>query len=164
MTKLISLSDRFHEQGEYNCPVCRHGKISRMTLMETFACNFCQHIFTTDFERQEIKMADSQLPLSWQWQGKHWQGVRKDTKDLKWTYLLLCLAFVGIPTLIVAIATYVFPPLPGSALSWLPLFWVWLTFFAHLFCLIMLVIEYYQLPIMLYLSALKRRLLPFGQI
>ena len=163
MTRLIELSDRLHEGGEYLCPVCRHGKISRMTLMETFACNFCQHIFTTNIERQQIKMADSQLPLSWQWNGKHWKGTRREEDNLKWTYLVMGSAFVGLPTSIVALGTYLFPPMPNSTLAWLPLFWVGLTFVAHLLCLLMLVVEYYQLPVMLYIGALKRRLLPLSR-
>ena len=153
-------SHRFHLDGEYSCPVCRHGKVSAMPLMETFACNFCQHIFTVDFDKQLLKMADSQLPLTWYWNGKNWKGIHREGAEAGWGYFLFGLGFVFLPTAIIAFGTYIFPPLPGSPLSWLPIFWSVLTFVAHLSCLIWLVIEYYQFPIFLYVRALKRRFSP----
>jgi hypothetical protein len=130
-----------------------------MLLMETFACNFCQHIFTTNFDKQLLKMADSQLPLSWYWNGKNWKGIQREGGELGWGYLVAGAIFVLFPTGIIALGAYLFPPLPDSPLSWLPLAWVIITFLSHLFCLIWLVIEYYQFPIFLYIRAIKRRLL-----
>jgi rubredoxin len=153
-------SNRFHLQGEYSCPVCRHGKVSAMPLMETFACNFCQHIFITNFDKQLLKMADSQLPLTWYWNGKNWKGIHREGSEIGWSYLLFALAFVLLPTGIIGFGTYLFPPAPDSPLSWLPLFWCVVTFFAHLSCLIWLIIEYYQFPIFLYIRAIKRRFSP----
>ena len=75
--------NRFHLKGEYSCPVCRHGKVSEMLLMETFSCNFCQHIFTTDFDKQLLKMADSQLPLTW-----YWNGRLSDLKNLSQSVII----------------------------------------------------------------------------
>jgi hypothetical protein len=158
MLKAHSHSDRFHDKGTYPCPVCRHGEISSMLLMETFACNFCQHIFTTNFDKQLLKMADSQLPLSWYWNGKNWKGIQREGTEFGWGYLVAGLIFVLFPTGIIGIGAYLFPPLPDSPLSWLPLVWLILTFFSHLFCLVWLVIEYYQFPIFLYIRAIKRRL------
>jgi len=43
----------------YSCPVCRHGKIAALPLMEAYACNFCQHIFTANLEQQVLKMASN---------------------------------------------------------------------------------------------------------
>lgn len=157
MSETINISDRFHAYGEYPCPVCRHGKVTNMTLMETFACDFCQHIFTTNFEQQLLKMADSQLPLTWYWNGRNWKGIQREGTEVGWSYILVGLAFVALPTSIIALGSYLFPPLPDSPLSWLPLFWAIFTFVAHLSCLILLVIEYYQLPVMLYMRALRRR-------
>jgi hypothetical protein len=148
----------FHEQGEYFCPVCRHGKISSMLLMETFSCNFCQHIFTTNFDKQLLKMADSQLPLTWYWNGKTWKGIHRDGVDVSWSYLAIALGFVFFPTAIVACGFYLFPPLPDSPLSWLPVVWSILTFLVHLSFLLWLIVEYYQFPIFLYVRAVKRRL------
>ena len=150
--------NRFHLKGEYSCPVCRHGKVSEMLLMETFSCNFCQHIFTADFDKQLLKMADSQLPLTWYWNGKTWKGIHREGAEIGWTYLIFALGFVCIPTAIIACGAYLFPSVNGSFLSWLPLVWTIVTFCAHLSCVIWLVIEYYQFPIVLYIRALKRKL------
>ncbi len=151
-------SHRFNIKGEYSCPVCRHGKVAAMPLMETFACNFCQHMFTTNFDKQLLKMADSQLPLTWYWNGKNWKGLHREGAEIGWGYLIFALGFVFLPTGIIALGTYLFPPLPDSPLYWLPVIWSILTFLAHLSCLIWLIIEYYQFPIFLYIRALKRRL------
>jgi hypothetical protein len=145
--------------GAYTCPACRHGEIAAMPLMEAFACNFCHHIFTANLEQQILKMTDSQLPLSWRWTGIRWQGIQREGSELNGSYWVAGAAFVLLPTLIVGLGAYLFPPLPGSRLSWLPLFWTGLTFVFHLACLVWLLLEYYQFPLLLYLSYLPRRLL-----
>jgi hypothetical protein len=126
--------------------------------MEALACNFCQHIFTANLERQVLKMADSQLALSWYWNGRHWSGLRGEGNELGSGYLFAGVLFVFLPTSIVAVSAYLFPPMPGSPLSWLPIFWSTLTFFAHLSCIFWLILEYYQFPVNIYLRALRRRL------
>ena len=151
--------NRFHIKGEYSCPVCRHGKVSEMLMMEAFSCNFCQHIFTTNFEKQLLKMADSQLPLTWYWNGKTWKGIHQEGVEIGWSYVIVALAFVLLPTSIVGSGMYLFPASPGSLLAWLPMAWTIATFCAHLFCIVWLIIEYYQFPIFLYVRALKRKLL-----
>lgn len=150
--------NRFHCEGTYPCPVCRHGKVAEMPLMETFACNFCQHIFTTNYDKQLLKMADSQLPLTWYWNGKVWKGIHREGAEVGWAYVLFGLGFVLIPTSIIGIGVYLFPPINGSLLSWLPLAWTVMTFVAHLLCVIWLIVEYYQFPIFLYVRAIKRKL------
>ena len=151
--------NRFHCEGTYPCPVCRHGKIDEMPLMDTFACNFCQHIFTTNYNKQLLKMADSQLPLTWYWNGKIWKGIHQEGAEVGWAYAVFGACFVLIPTIIIGMGVYFFPPINGSLLSWLPFFWTTLTFFAHLLCIVWLIIEYYQFPIFLYIKALKRKVL-----
>lgn len=150
--------NRFHNCGEYPCPVCRHGKVAQMPLMETFACNFCQHIFTTNFDKQLLKMADSQLPLTWYWNGKIWKGIHREGTEIGWAYVIFALAFVSIPTAIIGAGAYLFPPVDNSLMSWLPLVWTIVTFCAHLLCIVWLVIEYYQFPIFLYVRAIQRKL------
>ena len=150
--------NRFHDCGEYPCPVCRHGKLAQMPLMETFACSFCQHIFTANFDKQLLKMADSQLPLTWYWNGKIWKGIHREGTEVGWAYFIFALGFILIPTSIIGIGAYLFPPMDSSLMSWFPVIWTIFTFCAHLFCIIWLVIEYYQFPIFLYIRAIKRRL------
>ncbi len=141
----------------YYCPLCRHGEIANLPLMEAFACNFCHHIFTANLDKQAITIVDSQLPLTWYWTGNRWQNIRSSQK-LQWGYRLLAIAFVSLPTLIVGYGAYLFPTLPDSPLSWFPWFWVGLTFLAHFSCLLWLILEYYQFPLSLYFEALKNNL------
>lgn len=150
--KFLSYSD------VYTCPVCRHGEISNILLMDAFACNFCNHIFCADLQQQVIQMADSQLALKWRWNGRSWQGVRTDGVEFTWSYWIAGMIFILLPTAIVGLSVYLFPPLSGSRLSWLPVFWIGLTFLCHLCCLIWLVIEYYQFPVFRYFRAVTQRL------
>jgi len=61
---------RLNYHDNYSCPVCRHGKIATLPLMEAYACNFCQHIFTANLAQKVLKLANSQLPLTWYRTGK----------------------------------------------------------------------------------------------
>jgi hypothetical protein len=144
-------------QDVYPCPVCRHGEIAALPLMEAYACHFCQHIFTANLEHRVLKMADSQFALTWYWNGNHWRGLPREGGEIGWGYLIVGSLFVFLPTSIVAVSAYLFPPMPDSLLSWLPIFWSILTFIAHLICLLWLIVEYYQFPVYLYLRALRRR-------
>ncbi len=143
--------------GTYICPVCRHGEISSLSLMEALACDFCRHIFTVNLEQQVITMADSQLPLTWRWTGQTWKGIQQEV-DTLWAYWFAGTLFVLLPTAIVGLGAYLFPPLPESPLAWLPLFWTILTFLTHLACLGWLMLEYYQIPLALYFQAVWQRL------
>lgn len=142
----------------YRCPVCRHGEISNITLMDAFACNFCHHIFTANLEQQTLKMADSQLGLTWYWDGRKWRNVQQKGQEITGNYWWAGLIFILLPTILVGSAVYLFPPLPGSRLAWFPWFWVILTFTAHSLCLLWLVIEYYQFPLGRYIAVLSRNL------
>lgn len=157
MTSFTKNNNNLNYHSAYNCPVCRHGEISAIPLMEAFACNFCQHIFTANIDKQLLKIADSQLPLIWRWNGQRWTRVLREGMELGWGYGVAGVAFVVLPTSIVGLGAYLFPPIPGTALAWFPLFWTILTFSAHLACMGWLVIEYYQFPVLMYLRALRRR-------
>jgi len=145
---------RLTVQNTYPCPVCRCGKISTLPLMDAMGCRFCQHIFTVDWERQVLKLADSQPALTWFWQGKRWKGIYSAGTRVGWGYLAIAIAFVILPTILVGTAAYIFPPIPGAALSWFPILWTVLAFLSHLAGVLWIAIEYYQLPISLYLRAI----------
>ena len=159
MRSSTDLSKNFTPHGVYTCPVCHHGQISTMPLMEAFGCNFCRHIFTANFEKQLLVMADSQLPLTWRWKGGRWKGVQQEGLEIGWCYLVAGFAFVVIPTTLVGLGAYLFPTIPGTPFSWLPACWTGLTFLSHLACLGLLVIEYYQFPVFIYFRAIGQRLL-----
>ncbi len=141
----------------YTCPVCYHGQISAITLMDAFACNFCNHIFTVDLVKQSLKIADSSSPLSWRWNGKKWKA---DHPQVEWSWViqLLAVGFVLLPTILIGLSAYFFPPIPGTPLCWLPIFWTGLTFLSHLTIIVNIVIDYYQFPVKLYFKALGRNL------
>jgi hypothetical protein len=152
------LTKDFSYNGVYNCPVCRHGEISVLPLMEAFACDFCRHIFTANLEKQLLKMADSQISLTWRWDGRAWKGIQKEELEPSWLYWLAGLIFLFAPPSITGFASYLFPPVEGSALSWFPIFWTILVFLSHLLCLVWLVMEYYQFPVFIYLQAIRNRI------
>lgn len=143
--------------GIYTCPVCRYGEISALPLMDAFACNFCQHIFTVQMEQQSLKIADTSLPLTWHWNGRSWQASGNSVK-IDWEIKLAAIAFVLLPTILMGLAAYIFPPVSGSYLYWFPLFWTGLTFLSHLAIVVSIFVEYYQFPIRLYLKAIGRYL------
>ena len=156
MANSQSSPNRLNYHDTYTCPVCRHGQISGMVMMDAFGCYFCNSIFTANLEQQLLKKADSQPPLVWYWNGKNWQGGYQPEVHLGWGYWLTGIAFVTLPSALVGLGAYFFPPTPGSVLSWLPLTWVVITFLAHLSCVIWLALEYYQFPLIAYFRALQR--------
>lgn len=140
----------------YPCPLCVRGKLYTMPLMEAIACEFCQHIFTVNLEQKVLQMADSQIALTWHWTGKKWKGVSKNKPALTWKIGLIAIIFLTFPTSLVGLSAYIFPPLANSALQWFPWFWMGLTFCTHLGCLLWLILEYYQVPVFLYLRGTIR--------
>ncbi len=150
---------RLSYQGTYTCPVCRHGELSAIALMDAFGCDFCRHIFTANLEKQVLKMADSSLPLSWHWNGRAWKGAHRAGDELGWGIWIAAIAFVIFPPAIVGMGAYLFPPLPGSPLSWFPRFWTGFAFLSHLSIIIWLTIEYYQFPVFTFFRVWRQQLL-----
>jgi hypothetical protein len=150
---------QLNSNGIYPCPACRLGKVQAMPLMEAMACDCCQQIFAADLERQQLKMPSRQPPLVWRWNGRRWIDAYYDELELGWNYILAAIALVALPTAIVGLTVYLFPPLPDTPLFWLPYAWVWLTFLSHLFMLCWLAIEFYQFPVGIFLKTLWQRLI-----
>lgn len=139
------------DQDVYPCPVCRLNQLKVMPLMDSMACDCCQNIFIADLERQQLKMPSRQPPLIWCWNGKNWTALHLQGVEWTWIYSFLGLGFALLPTMIIGLAAYTFPPTPDSTLSWLPVFWTGLTFFLHSAIILWLVIEFYQFPLRAYL-------------
>ena len=152
-------SHPFNDQGIYPCPVCRLTQLQAMPLMDAMACDCCRHIFTTDLERQLLKMADRQPPLTWHWNGRQWTGAHLDGVEWGAAYWVFAVALVLLPTTIIGLAAYTFPPSPDAAMSWLPTVWTGLTFLSHLTIVGWLVMEFYQFPIWVYLRVRRQQLL-----
>ncbi|PNW57930.1 UNVERIFIED_CONTAM: hypothetical protein BEN50_06880 [Euhalothece sp. KZN 001] len=142
----------------YPCPICRSGKVESLPLMEdTFSCQFCQHLFTANFSQQLLKVVDSEIPLSWYWNGKKWSSPQRKGIQLGWGYVVAAVFFILLPPLLVGTGAFLFPPVPGTPLAWLPLAWTILTLLTHFGIFLWLVAEYYQFPVVMYLRAVMRR-------
>ena len=135
----------FHET--YLCPVCRHGQIAELTLMDAFACNFCRHIFTANLREQSIHVEDSSQPMTWRWNGRNWQAANQLDVDLTLVIWIVGVILVVLPPTLIFLSSRIVPPLDGSTLAWLPNVWVGLTFLTHFAFVAWLMVEHYQLPI-----------------
>jgi hypothetical protein len=125
--------------------------------MDALACDCCHHIFTAEPERQLLKMADRQPPLTWRWSGKNWIAARLEGVEWGWIYWLFAIALVILPTTIIGMSAYLFPPDPSSRLAWLPVAWTGLVFLSHLGIVGWLVIEFYQFPVWAYLRIRRQQ-------
>lgn len=131
----------------YDCPVCRHGQIEAMTLMEAYACNFCRHILEVNLEQQTVHVVDGVQPMGWRWLGWRWQPLYQGRTDVTLTLWIVGLALTVIPASIVALGGYLFPPLEETAgISW-SLVWAMGTLIAHGAMVGWLIAEHYQFPL-----------------
>ncbi len=133
-------------QENYICPVCRHGQITALTLMDAFACDFCRHIFTANLSEQSIHVEDSSQPMTWRWNGHNWKAANQLDTDLTIVIWLVGVALVFLPPALIWLPSHTFPPLQGSAWAWFPSVWIGLTFGAHLTFVAWLLAEHYQVP------------------
>ncbi|MGF1499777.1 MAG: hypothetical protein ACFB8W_23565 [Elainellaceae cyanobacterium] len=146
-------------QSVHICPVCRHGHISQMTLMDAFACDFCRHIFSVTYTSQTIQVVDSSQRLGWCWTGKSWRSLHRSDTDLTLTVWLIGAALVLLPFTLVWMASYIFPPLPGSSWAWVSTVWILSTLCVHFVMVAWLLAEHYQLPLYVSTRIRLRRLL-----
>jgi hypothetical protein len=133
-------------QGVYLCPICRHGHIMGLTLMDAFACDFCRHIFTANLSAQSVQVVDSSQPMSWRWNGRRWNAAYRDEINLTVVIWLVSGALTIFPPSLVWLSAHTFPPLPHSPWAWFPMVWVGCTFLIHFLMVSWLMIEHYQVP------------------
>lgn len=135
------------EDGQtYRCPVCRHGQIQPMPLMDAFSCGFCRHIFEANLTQQTVQMVDGSQPMAWRWTGRRWQSVYQRPAELPVLLWLIGMVLVIIPAGLVSLSAYIFPPLPGSPGAFLPVLWAGGTLATHAMLVGWLLAEYYQFP------------------
>ncbi|MEB3359525.1 MAG: hypothetical protein VKK04_22560 [Synechococcales bacterium] len=146
-------------QSVHICPVCRHGHISQITLMDAFACDFCRHIFSVAYTNQTVQVVDSSQPMGWLWTGKSWRPLHRSDTNLTLTIWLIGVALVVLPFALVWMANYLFPPLPGSRWAWVSTVWIISTFCTHFGMVAWLLAEHYQLPLYVSSRIRLRRLL-----
>jgi hypothetical protein len=137
---------RLTYQATYLCPVCRHGQISAITLMDAFACNFCRHIFTANLEEQSIRVEDSSQPMVWRWNGYTWKAANQLDGELTWVIWIVGTGLVFLPASLIWLSSHTFPPMQGNDWYWFPSVWVGLTFFCHFLFVAWLLAEHHQFP------------------
>jgi hypothetical protein len=147
----VSGTTTLNYEESYLCPVCRHGHISGLTLMDAFACDFCRHIFTGNLKEQTVQVVDSSQPMSWRWTGRRWQFAYQDDLNLSTLIWLIGIVVTTLPPALVWFAAYIFPPLPDSRWAWFPMAWAGCTLVIHLVMVGWLMAEHYQFP--LYVSS-----------
>jgi hypothetical protein len=130
--------------GTYECPICRHGTLSGLALMDAYACNFCRHIFTANLSEQILRVEDSATPMAWRWSGKRWRSVQSMNEDLTLLVWIGCFAVMTLPPAIVWVPAQIFPPLEGSQGAWFPDVWFVAIVVAHLVIGSWLLAEHYQ--------------------
>jgi hypothetical protein len=133
-------------EGTYLCPICRHGQIAELPLMEAVSCNFCRHIFTVNLSNQTVQVVDSSQPMSWRWDGRTWLAAYQEDQHLAILVWILCLGLVLLPSAIVGIAAYIFPPLPDSPWARFSSVWTLATLILHGVMVAWVLAEYYQVP------------------
>ncbi len=130
----------------YECPVCRHGQIQAMVLMDAYACNFCRHIFEANLDQQTVHVVDGVQPMGWRWQGWRWQPIYQSPNDITLTLWVVGLALVVFPAGLVALGGYLFPPLENTTqINW-SLIWALATLLVHSAMVGWLIAEHYQFP------------------
>lgn len=132
--------------GNYICPVCRHGNLAAIVLMDAYSCHFCRHIFTANLPEQTVRVEDSSQPTTWRWTGTQWQSMDRADVDLT-----IAVWFTGgvisiLPPTLIWLSSHTFPPLEGSSWSGFPTMWIALSFFIHFLMVAWLFVEHYQLP------------------
>lgn len=145
-------------QETYLCPVCRHGQLTALTLMDAFACGFCHHIFTANLQTQAVHVADNPQRMGWRWTGQTWQALHVGNTNLTGLVWLMAGVLVLLPPALVGLAAYVFPPLEVSRWQF-PVVWTTLTFAVHFSLVGWLLVEHYQFPMYVSLKVRLRRFL-----
>ncbi|MGB7413308.1 MAG: hypothetical protein WA902_03785 [Thermosynechococcaceae cyanobacterium] len=147
------------DDDSYPCPFCRQGQVQCLCLMEVFSCGLCDRIFSVNLPQQSLTLETGTGPrsLRWYWSGYGWQSERQRTSGPMLILQLLSIAFALLPTLLIGISAYLFPPLPSQDTVSFPLVWAILTGVLHLALLLWFWLAYYQIPIGVILRIRLRR-------
>lgn len=153
-----SINPRAHQprrllryEDSYPCPFCRQGQISCLFMMEAFSCDLCDRIFSSDLPNQTLKLETGSGPRAkqWHWWGDRWQSERQGqtTEGLSAGLQALSLTIIALPTALIGLSSYMFPPLPTQQAISFPVLWTGLTFTAHLIIVLWFWLEYYQISL-----------------
>ncbi|PZD73082.1 hypothetical protein C1752_02829 [Acaryochloris thomasi RCC1774] len=150
---------RLRYEDSYPCPFCRQGQICGLYLMEVFSCNLCDHIFSSNLPQQTLTLETGAGPRAkqWRWYGDRWQPERQSTGKLTMGLQALSIAIILLPTALISISGYMFPPLPTQASIGFPILWAALTGASHLALVLWFWLEYYQISVWVILRVRLQR-------
>jgi hypothetical protein len=136
------------------CPLCRQGQLEALVLTDAFACDFCRHILSADIQQQQVQVVDSSQPMAWRWTGEGWRSLHHPDTQLTPLIWIAAGLLLLVPSSLVAVASYLFPPLnptPGPSFGEV---WASLTLACHVAIVLWLLGEHYQVP--MYVAAKVR--------
>ncbi|MEO1590863.1 MAG: hypothetical protein AAFU71_06185 [Cyanobacteria bacterium J06632_22] len=130
----------------YRCPICASGELSAIVLTDAFACDFCRHIFTTNLLNQSVQVVDTAQPMVWFWTGERWRRPRQGNAQVTVTICVVSMMLSCLPAALIALSSYIFPPLnPATGISFTTL-WASLALLLHSGMVLWLIAEHYQWP------------------
>ncbi|WP_299408993.1 hypothetical protein [Acaryochloris sp. IP29b_bin.148] len=144
MTQLLSTALNYEQS--YPCPLCRHGQLTNLVLMDAFSCSFCHHIFTANLPQQSICLADGQQAVSWQWKGQRWHPLHHPDIDFPLGIWILCTSLAVVPPALIWGVHHIFPPLPNSTGDSFHLLWLGVVFVTHSLIALLILAEFHQFP------------------
>ncbi|ASC69852.1 hypothetical protein XM38_007820 [Halomicronema hongdechloris C2206] len=142
---------------QYLCPVCRHGHIHALVLMESFSCDFCRHMFAANLSEQTIHMVDGTQPTGWRWNGRTWKSLRQGDLDMTLMVWIVGILLIIAPVGLISVSAYMFPPL-DEALAW-PIAWAIITLLTHMTLVVWLLAEHYQVSTYIAIKVRLRQLI-----
>jgi len=133
-------------QDSYPCPVCRNGALQGMVMMDAWSCSFCRHIFSANLAEQVLRLEDTVPKTAWRWQGDRWASLHSTRGDLSILVWFTSVFLLVIPSGLIWLGAYVFPPMGGLTWNSFSIVWGEITFSVHFLIAAWLLVEHYQLP------------------
>lgn len=113
------------------CPMCGRGHLTQMILMETLSCDLCNHMFAWNRQQERLDVLDVSSKTTWHWNGRRWQRGAYPSQPLTTITIIFALMVIVLPALMIEVAGYIFPPLPGSPFEYFHVFWAAIAFILH---------------------------------
>jgi hypothetical protein len=133
-------------QDSYLCPICRHGQLNPMVMMETFSCGFCRHIFSVNLTEQVLRVEDRVPHSAWRWNNDRWSALNLINVNLSMIVWMTSVFLVTVPSGVIWLSAYVFPPIGGLTWNSFSIVWGEIVFSVHFLIAAWLLVEHYQLP------------------
>jgi hypothetical protein len=117
-----------------------------MVMMDAFSCGFCRHIFSANLTEQVLRVEDRVPQTAWRWQGDRWSSLNPVSVDLSIIVWMTSVFLFTIPSGVIWLSAYVFPPIGGLTWTSFSIVWGEIVFSVHCLIAAWLLVEHYQLP------------------